>query len=90
MRHRAAVPAQWQRARTDRQRPAGLVRFTGTGTSYIQAGSPGQNPYVKSFGSRLRDELAVEEFNSLLEAQCWSRTGGSSATPSGPTVPLAI
>ena len=45
-------------------------RFTGSGTSYIEPGSPWQNPYVESFGSRLRDELlAVEAFNSLLEAQ---------------------
>jgi hypothetical protein len=39
---------------------------------------------VESFGGRLRDELlAVEAFSSLLEAGCWSRTGGSSTTPSG-------
>jgi putative transposase len=45
-------------------------RFTGAGTSYIEPGSPWQNPYVESFGGRLRDELlAVEAFNSLLEAQ---------------------
>jgi putative transposase len=45
-------------------------RFTGAGTSYIEPGSPWQNPYVESFGSRLRDELlAVEAFTSLLEAQ---------------------
>jgi putative transposase len=45
-------------------------RFTGAGTSYIDPGSPWQNPYVESFGSRLRDELlAVEAFNTLLEAQ---------------------
>jgi putative transposase len=45
-------------------------RFTGAGTSYIEPGSPWQNPYVESFGSRLRDELlAVEAFSSLLEAQ---------------------
>jgi putative transposase len=45
-------------------------RFTGTGTSYIEPGSPWQNPYVESFGSRLRDELlAVEVFSSLLEAR---------------------
>jgi putative transposase len=43
-------------------------RFTGAGTSYIEPGSPWQNPYVESFGSRLRDELlAVEAFSSLLE-----------------------
>jgi putative transposase len=45
-------------------------RFTGSGTSYIEPGAPWQNPYVESFGSRLRDELlAVEAFSSLLEAQ---------------------
>ncbi len=45
-------------------------RFTGTGTSYIEPGSPWQNPYVESLGGRLRDELlAVEAFNSLLEAR---------------------
>jgi putative transposase len=45
-------------------------RFSGAGTSYIEPGSPWQNPYVESFGSRLRDELlAVEAFSSLLEAQ---------------------
>jgi putative transposase len=45
-------------------------RFTGAGTNYIEPGAPWQNPYVESFGSRLRDELlAVETFNSLLEAQ---------------------
>jgi putative transposase len=45
-------------------------RFTGSGTSYIEPGSPWQNPYVESFGSRLRDELlAVEAFNTLLEAR---------------------
>jgi putative transposase len=45
-------------------------RFAGTGTSYIQPGSPWQNPYVERFGGRLRDELlAVEAFSSLLEAQ---------------------
>jgi putative transposase len=45
-------------------------RFTGAGTSYIEPGSPWQNPYVESFGGRLRDELlAVEAFTSLLDAQ---------------------
>ena len=45
-------------------------RFAGAGTSYIEPGSPWQNPYVESFGGRLRDELlAVEAFSSLLEAQ---------------------
>jgi putative transposase len=45
-------------------------RFNQTGTSYIEPGAPWQNPYVESFGSRLRDELlAVDAFTSLLEAQ---------------------
>jgi putative transposase len=45
-------------------------RFAGTGTSYIEPGSPWQNPYVESFGGRPRDELlAIEAFSSLLEAQ---------------------
>jgi putative transposase len=45
-------------------------RFNQAGASYIEPGSPWQNPYVESFGGRLRDELlAVEAFNSLLEAQ---------------------
>jgi putative transposase len=45
-------------------------QLPGAGTSYIELGSPWQNPYVESFGGRLRDELlAVEAFNTLLEAQ---------------------
>jgi putative transposase len=69
-------------------------RFNHAGTSYIEPGSPWQNPYVESFGGRLRDELlAVEASNGLLEARVlvedWSRTGGSSTTPSDPTAPLA-
>jgi putative transposase len=45
-------------------------RFTGTGTSYIDPGSPWQNPWVESYGSRMRDELlAIEQFDTLLEAQ---------------------
>jgi len=45
-------------------------RFGGAGASYIEPGSPWQNPFVESFGSRVRDEvLSVEAFDSLLEAQ---------------------
>lgn len=45
-------------------------RFTGAGTSYIDPGSPWQNPWVESYGSRMRDELlALEQFDSLVEAQ---------------------
>jgi putative transposase len=45
-------------------------RFTGAGTSYIEPGSPWQNPWVESYGSRVRDELlSIEQFDTLLEAQ---------------------
>jgi putative transposase len=45
-------------------------RFSGAGSAYIEPGSPWQNPYVESFGSRVRDELlAVEVFSCLAEAQ---------------------
>jgi transposase InsO family protein len=45
-------------------------RFTNAGASYIEPGSPWQNPWVESYGSRIRDELlAIEQFDSLLEAQ---------------------
>jgi hypothetical protein len=43
---------------------------TPTGASYIDPGSPWQNPFVESFNSKLRDELlSVELFETLLEAQ---------------------
>lgn len=45
-------------------------RFTRTSTSYIEPGSPWQNPWVESYGSRVRDELlAIERIDSLLEAR---------------------
>lgn len=45
-------------------------RFTGAGTSYIDPGAPWQNPWVESYGSRIRDELlAIEQFDTLLQAQ---------------------
>ena len=38
--------------------------------SYIEPGSPWENPYVESFNGRVRDELLnIEEFGSLLEAE---------------------
>ena len=45
-------------------------RASGAGTSYIEPGSPWENPFVESFGSRVRDEvLGVEVFDTLLEAR---------------------
>jgi putative transposase len=45
-------------------------RLAGTNTSYIEPGSPWENPYIESFNGRVRDELLnIEEFGSLREAQ---------------------
>jgi putative transposase len=45
-------------------------RFSRSGSAYIEPGSPWQNPYVESFGSRIRDELLSGElFETLAEAQ---------------------
>ena len=45
-------------------------RFNQAGSAYIEPGSPWQNAYVESFGSRVRDELlGVELFQTLAEAQ---------------------
>jgi len=42
----------------------------GTGTLYIEPGSPWENGYTESFNSRLRDELLNRElFTSMLEAR---------------------
>ena len=41
-----------------------------TTTTYIEPGSPWENPFIESFNGRVRDELLnTEEFTSLLEAQ---------------------
>jgi putative transposase len=45
-------------------------RFSRTGAAFIEPGSPWENPYVESFGSRVRDELlGVELFSCLTEAK---------------------
>jgi putative transposase len=36
-------------------------RFSGAGASYIEPGSPWENPYVESFNGRFRDELLAVE-----------------------------
>jgi putative transposase len=43
---------------------------TGLGISFIEPGSPWQNPYVESFNARVRDELFDREvFTTVLEAK---------------------
>lgn len=45
-------------------------RLSGTGTVYIEPGSPWENPFVESFNARLRDELFNREvFRSVFEAR---------------------
>jgi transposase InsO family protein len=45
-------------------------REHGTGTAYIEPGSPWQNPYVEGFNGKLRDELFSREvFDTIMEAR---------------------
>jgi putative transposase len=45
-------------------------RLSGTGTIYIEPGSPWENPWIGSFNGRARDELLnITEFGSLTEAR---------------------
>jgi putative transposase len=45
-------------------------RLSGTRTSYIEPGSPWENPYIESFNGRVRDELLnIEEFSGLTVVQ---------------------
>lgn len=49
---------------------ADWCRFNGTGTVFIDPGSPWQNAWIESFNGRLRDEfLNGHLFESVLEAQ---------------------
>ena len=49
---------------------ADWCRFNGTGSVFIDPGSPWQNAWIESFNGRLRDELLNGwQFDSLLEAQ---------------------
>ena len=49
---------------------ADWCRFNGTGTIFIDPGSPWQNGFCESFNGRMRDEhLNGQPFDTLLEAQ---------------------
>ena len=49
---------------------ADWCRFNGTGTVFIDPGSPWQNAWIESFNGRMRDEhLNGQQFDSLLEAK---------------------
>lgn len=50
------------------------LAHVGVKTLYVEPGSPWQNGYAESFHSRFRDEfLAIEEFESLMEARARTR-----------------
>jgi putative transposase len=49
---------------------ADWCRFRGTGTVFIDPGSPWQNAWIESFNGRMRDEfLNGTQFDSLFEAR---------------------
>lgn len=59
-----------QRPRADGERLRDFCRFSKAGPSYIEPGSPWQNPTSESFGSRVREELLSQElFATLVEGQ---------------------
>jgi putative transposase len=52
------------------QAVADWCRFRGTGTVFIDPGSPWQNAWIESFNGRMRDEfLNGTQFDSLFEAR---------------------
>ena len=59
-----AIPTIWFIAHA----VADWCRFNGTGTVFIDPGSPWQNAWIESFNGRMRDEhLNGQQFDSLLE-----------------------
>jgi putative transposase len=65
-------------------------RFNQAGISYIEPGSPWQNPYVSaSAAGSATNCWPWRPSAPSWRPGCWSRTGGSSTTPSGPTAPSA-
>ncbi len=57
-------------------------RLAGTATTYIEPGSPWENPFVESFNGLVRDELLnTEEFATLLRPR-----SSDGAPDSGPPV----
>jgi putative transposase len=64
-------------------------RFAGTGTSYLEPGAPGRTLCGELWRPAARQLLAVEAFNTLLEAPVPVEDWRSSTTPSGPTAPSA-
>jgi hypothetical protein len=52
-------------------------RFVGIRTTYIERGSPWQNPFVESFNVKARDELFARDiFDSVFEARVLTIASG--------------
>jgi putative transposase len=65
-------------------------RFNQAGTSYIEPGSPWQNPMSNpSAAGCVMSCWPSRPSIPCSRPRCWSRTGGSSTTPSDPTAPWA-
>jgi putative transposase len=66
-------------------------RFSGAERSFIEPGSPWQNPFVESFGSRVRDEVLSSRHStpcsrrkrSSLTGEPSTTTGGHTAVSAG-------
>jgi transposase InsO family protein len=68
---RARIPQPRTESGVDARVPAPLA--AGTGTVFIDPGSPWQNAWIESFNGRMRDEhLNGQQFDSLLEAQVFT------------------
>jgi putative transposase len=66
-------------------------RFTGAGTSYIEPGSPWQNPTWRASAAACATNCSrLRPSPPCSKPRCWSRTGASRTTPFGPTAPWAI
>jgi transposase InsO family protein len=66
------------------------VPVQGTGTVFIDPGSPWQNAWIESFNGRMRDEfLNGTQFDSLSKLRSSPRPGGATTTTTDPTRPTA-
>jgi len=59
-------------------------RFNGTGTVFIDPGSPWQDARIESFDAPMRNEhLTAQRFDTLSKPRSSPKTGGSTTTGTG-------